>query len=164
MIQYPTAMKKIFFILALVVGVAAHADYLYWMVGTPNPSTVQNFIGQNVDLSTWDNVKLIVDGTAIQSYTKDQIKSFTDIDAYAVNSIGTGYSSIMIELYQSDKYLAHSTDTMAVISQYIFSDNSMSATLGTGWTATAYAVPEPTSGLLFLVGGMLLGLKRRRQV
>ena len=31
-----------------------------------------------------------------------------------------------------------------------------------GQVAT-YNVPEPTSGLLFLVGGMLLGLKRRRQ-
>jgi hypothetical protein len=29
---------------------------------------------------------------------------------------------------------------------------------------STYAVPEPTSGLLFIIGGMLLGLKRKRQV
>jgi len=31
-------------------------------------------------------------------------------------------------------------------------------------TGATYNVPEPTSGLLFVIGGMLLGLKRKRQV
>jgi hypothetical protein len=53
------------------------------------------------------------------------------------------------------------------LADYIFGNNSMSpvaaAAFGKNWTAGTYSVPEPTSGLLFLVGGMLLGLKRRRQ-
>ena len=41
--------------------------------------------------------------------------------------------------------------------------SSAFAHVGFGGATTAYNVPEPSSGLLFLIGGMLLGLKRRRQ-
>ena len=34
----------------------------------------------------------------------------------------------------------------------------------TAFGGVAANVPEPTSGLLFVIGGMLLGLKRKRQV
>ena len=32
----------------------------------------------------------------------------------------------------------------------------------TTWTPTTYTVPEPTGGLLFIIGGALLALRRRR--
>ena len=34
----------------------------------------------------------------------------------------------------------------------------------TPWAPTAYTVPEPTGGLLFVVGGALLALRRRRRI
>lgn len=34
---------------------------------------------------------------------------------------------------------------------------------GFNWEATGYAVPEPTSGLLVLIGGALLALRRKRK-
>ena len=67
----------------------------------------------------------------------------------------------MLELI-GDKY-GKTTGLEANLGQYIFS-SPMSVLPATAFGQGAtYAVPEPTSGLLFLVGGMLLGLKRRRQ-
>jgi hypothetical protein len=67
----------------------------------------------------------------------------------------------MIELI-GDKY-GKTTGLEANLGQYIFSSPmSVPPAFAFGQGAT-YAVPEPTSGLLFVLGGMLLGLKRRRQ-
>lgn len=44
----------------------------------------------------------------------------------------------------------------------IFSSSSMAMNLATPLTSGAAHIPEPTSGLLMLVGGALLALRRRR--
>ncbi len=44
----------------------------------------------------------------------------------------------------------------------ISSDLHSMAAAAQAWTGGAYAAPEPTSGLLLLVGGALLALRRRR--
>ncbi len=162
-------MKKILFILAIVVGTVVHADYLYWMVN-PNPSTIKNYVGGDLNLSVWDNAKLYVGGspkeggTVVDTITKSEAGIYSSLDAYAVADIGNNVNtSFYVELYQASTCLAVSWvhDSLA---NYIFADNSMAANAGTGYTVTSFVVPEPTSGLLFLVGGMLLGLRRRRMV
>lgn len=58
--------------------------------------------------------------------------------------------------------LAHSeTGTVESLREFIdVADFEMHGTLE--WTGGSYSVPEPTSGILLLVGGALLALRRRR--
>jgi len=48
------------------------------------------------------------------------------------------------------------------IKSHIYSSSSMSMSLATPITTGTAHIPEPTSGLLMLVGGALLALRRRR--
>lgn len=45
-----------------------------------------------------------------------------------------------------------------------WSDRETPSQTGGPWAPTAYTVPEPTGGLLFVVGGALLALRRRRRI
>ena len=159
-------MKKIFLAVALFTGVAVHADYLYWMV-TDNPQAGTDITGAETKFN-WDKAVLTWDGAA--SGTMDLSSSdatlYKTLGTYAIADIGTGYTSFFVELYNGDTWLAKSAvGNASTLAQYITSGMSLNPVAGNaGWVATSYAVPEPTSGLLFLIGGMLLGLKRRRQV
>jgi len=171
-------MKKIFAILTLMVAFAVNADYLYWMVGTPDPASRPNFGGTDVTFTDWTYAKLVLSENASQdnSYsTENAIAVMTsgtaaflkEMDAYAYADIGNAgaYSgkTFLIELYASDEsYLGFASAAASNLSSYIFEMGGMSATVGAGWMATSFHVPEPTSGMLFLLGGMLLGLRRRR--
>ena len=173
-------MKKLLFILTVGIAVVANADYIYWMVDTP--ASVNDFSGTpsevtwgNAIISMQDSGDVTVSGYTpggsgyLDSLTYAQAQDFNAIDAYTYASIGSDYSGkyFLIELFSSDgSWLGSTSASASSVAQYIFGDNSMApmpaAAFGQGGTAT-YNVPEPTSGLLFLVGGMLLGLKRRRQ-
>jgi len=173
-------MKKLLFILTVGIAVVANADYIYWMVDTP--ASVQDFSGSTSPVA-WNNAILTIQdsnvtvsglssdaksGTGyLDSLTYMQAQGFNDIDAYTYASIGSDYSGkyFLIELFANDgSWVASRSASASSVAQYIFGDNSMApmpaAAFGQGGT---YAVPEPTSGLLFVLGGMLLGLKRRRQ-
>ena len=175
-------MKKIISILAVGLALLANADYIYWMVD--NPANGKDISGSPVDggfhwstavLSIQDDGRLVSGITAtsfegatatLSSTAAERLASY---DAYATANIGSDYSgkNFLIELFASDgTWMAGYSASAAnsAIAKYIFSDNSMSVMPAQGFGQGAtYAVPEPTSGLLFLIGGMLLGLKRRRQ-
>ncbi len=173
-------MKKLLFMLTVGIAVIANADYIYWMVDTP--ASVKDFSGSTSDVA-WNNAILTIQdsnvtvsglssgstsGTGyLDSLTYTEAQGFNDIDAYTYATIGDNYTGkyFLIELFANDgSWVASRSASAESLAQYIFSNNSMAplpaAAFGQGGT---YAVPEPTSGLLFLIGGMLLGLKRRRQ-
>ena len=164
-------MKKIITILAVGVALVANADYIYWMVDTPEATGID--INGNPASFAWTEAVLSVDGTTIGTLSSTDAAIYKDLGAYAYATISPGYSNastFMIELYSStvhdsSTWMARTSKSASALGAYIFGDNSMSvmpaSAFGIGAT---YAVPEPTSGLLFLIGGMLLGLKRRRQV
>ena len=168
-------MKKALFVLAAMAVFAVKADYLYWMV-TDNPGTHENYVGTPIDFSGWTDAKLFVDGssfdnpssTLVATMTSDDAARLRDNDLYAYANLGSGTynpnSTFMIELWQGGSYLGYASASADSLAQYIVTPETM-APVVSGWMpgASAYAVPEPTSGLLFLIGGMLLGLKRRRQ-
>lgn len=60
---------------------------------------------------------------------------------------------------------AASYDTLRNVTHNIteWSVNEMPTPTGGAWAPTAYTVPEPSGGLLMLVGGALLALRRRRK-
>jgi len=73
---------------------------------------------------------------------------------------GTGkdlYDAIGVYFYDDGKNVAYNVMDNNSSEWFHFTyDNRQ-----TGWTAVT-SVPEPTSGLLMLMGGMLLGLRRKR--
>ena len=156
-----TTMKKIIFLLAFASVLAVKADVIYWMVDS-NPINVNDWDGTPVS-STWTAANLYYNDSLIGSLDSDTWRDFYDNDAYAYSEFvsNNGSGTFMLELI-GDKY-GKTTGLEANLGQYIFS-SPMSVLPATAFGQGAtYAVPEPTSGLLFLVGGMLLGLKRRRQ-
>jgi hypothetical protein len=158
-------MKKLLFIFALATAMSVQADYLYWMVGSDIPDG-KNFIGQTVKFSSWTDAKLFYNGNLLNggSLTRDTANTLADINAYAYTDIGdyNNRGTFMIELYNSGSYLGFASAEASALRDYVFASSGMSTNVGKGWVPPSFAVPEPTSGLLFLLGGVLLGLKRRR--
>ena len=154
-------MRKLIFILAIGTDNVATADYLYWMVNTEGmDAKYQGF--------TTVVLKSTTTSEGLQSRTLDYATAADYYDnGYYYTYSGTldNSASYFVELYNGDTWLAESgklTYTQLFDNGSIFKGglqpaNMMPANFG------SYNVPEPTSGLLFLIGGMLLGLKRRRQ-
>ena len=159
-------MKKLSLILALIIGAGlAHGDVLYWMVGEDyvNDAKAQGdstaatlyYVYNGGTAQVLDSVT----GAAVADYYPGSFD--TALGDYA----GDGYS-YFVELWNGSRTQEMDYAT-AKSNGYILSPGMSTATpsgmAGFGGGATPYNVPEPTSGLLFLIGGMLLGLKRRRQ-
>ena len=128
-----------------------------------NPIDVVDWDGTTKVSSDWTAANLYYNDELIGSLTSDAWKTFKEDDAYAYSSFtsNNGSGTFMLELI-GDKY-GKISGLEANLGQYIFS-SPMSVLPATAFGQGAtFVVPEPTSGLLFLVGGMLLGLKRRRQ-
>jgi hypothetical protein len=157
-------MKKILLTIVLLAVGAVHADYLFWMVGD-NPQSGTDISGNPTSFA-WTDAKLVWDGGSMD-LTADDAALHKSLDSYAIADVGSEYSSqsFYIELWNGDKWLAKSPAALgSSLAQFISGSNSLNPVAGTGWAPTSYSVPEPTSGLLFVIGGMLLGLKRKRQV
>ena len=159
-------MKKILLIAAMLGFGVAQADYIYWMVGdnaTDASTAGQGQVTSSGETFTFDTAKLFVEGnaTAIDSVDWETISAFgynmVDISSYASTA------SFYVELYLSDTAVAKSAATSSIVR---IADRQMQPPSGSYITTISgfQAVPEPTSGLLFLVGGMLLGLRRKRRV
>ena len=166
-------MKKIFFLLAVATVLTVKADYLYWMVDTP--ATVTTRDGQTVDNYQWTSAILKQDGEQLATLSYSNAEWYKGKNSYAYADIGSSGSSyndsttFIIELYNdaaSPTYVGNVSATAATLAQYIFKSDSMApiGSAGAFGVGATFAVPEPTSGLLFIIGGMLLGLKRRREV
>ena len=167
-------MKKVIIAaLAIAAFSAAYADVIYWMVsdeayedpGNDNPSANPYAWVVATDGNDVISFKDIDGRSAGQVATAYEYSNYfsTDLGAYS----GTGWS-YYVELWNGMQSASDSWDNL-VHNGYISrpGDIGMPTTLAGGAfgqvPGTSYNVPEPTSGLLFLVGGMLLGLKRRRQ-
>ena len=172
-------MKKLIFALAVGLSLIARADYIYWMVDNP----ASGYTWENAVLTVQDDNRLyanenytaasaaVTDSTIGGTLSQSAASAIAELgEGYAYSSIGSDYSGkyILIELFNSQgEWMAGYSAAASSLSSYIFGDNSMSTMPATGFGQQAgatYNVPEPTSGLLFVIGGMLLGLKRKRQV
>ena len=157
-------MKKILLTIVLLAVGAVHADYLFWMVGN-NPQSGTDISGNPTSFE-WTNAKLVWDGGSMDLSAADA-ELYKSIDSYAIADVGSDYSSksFYIELWNGNQWRAKSSAALgSSLAQFITGSNTLNPVAGTGWAPASYSVPEPTSGLLFVIGGMLLGLKRKRQV
>lgn len=156
-------MKKVLTCMALLCGLVANADYIYWMVDTDQSSNAANYIFNTIRLRDADSVYATYTPVSYEG-----LASFNADAGYFTTSISSGLSesttSFYVELYNGSSWVAESnpisySDLLAAGS--IFKGGLTPASISPA-AFGAYHVPEPTSGLLFLLGGVLLGLKRRR--
>ena len=163
--------KALITALAIVAFSATYADVIYWMVSNEAYEDSRN-VNESADPYAWicATTSDTDNGIHIEGKSAAQVAGDYWGDSYFTTELGsyTGSAySYYIELWNGTKTTPQSYDSL--VNTYIASSGSIAtpSTLSNGAfghvTGTSYNVPEPTSGLLFLVGGMLLGLKRRRQ-
>ena len=169
-------MKKIILtVLVMATAIAVRADYLYWMVAD-NQFDESSEDVEKYGYTAFAYLKATDKGDNLDSNavvidhrTISEVKDAADYGDQFQAIVNTPYNSktysFFIELANGLRTEATSWD---YLSQYVYSGGlNVPDTLsqsGFGQpSGTSYNVPEPTSGLLFLIGGMLLGLKRRRQ-
>ena len=164
--------KSIIAAAVFAVALVAQADVLYWMVsdavaGTADENGTADPFATLYAVSTSDSRKTKLDSRSeAQVYTAYDLGSafqYSGIENYS-----SGYS-FLIEILSGDySGKSFSVDNYSALQNYIVGSgisvpSASFDAAGFGGGTSTYNVPEPTSGLLFLVGGMLLGLKRRRQ-
>ena len=170
-------MKKLTLVALSFAAIAAvKADVLYWMVSDDvangNVSGVDAASSSSANPYAWI---VATDGISTYSLDGQSASAVAEASGWGENFaadlgtyIGSSYS-YYVELYNGYRTTAQDYDTL-VSNGYIERPGSIAApTVFTGNAygqsqGTSYNVPEPTSGLLFVIGGMLLGLKRKRQV
>ena len=165
-------MKKILSVLLVLGAITATAEdsYLYWMVGDDTPA---DYAYAKVNATTTDGTSYLTLYDATGGYIGDSVSAgiigvHQDLDfgLYAGLASSAAYSSFVIELYNdSDVFIGQSIETLssAAMAQYVTTANGI-GTPPAMWAPTGgYAIPEPNSGLLMLIGCAVLGLRRRRQ-
>jgi len=165
-------MKRLFSVLAIFWATAAVAEdsWLYWMLGdtsgqTYNKVTVRGFADGD---STGDQLLLYYDsatplstGDYVDGSNLNAMKSF-GVGLYAKLATSPTYSSFIIELWNDSSFVAQSeTLSAAMAAAHIETGNSLAQMAA--WAPVSYAIPEPNSAMLLLVGCAALALRRRRQ-
>ena len=170
---------------------AASDNYLYFQI--VDSPTIINLLGTevNYDAYSWNgynvNAARVVsidggaetplsfsynDGGALVDTGATMVQMGVDMPLYAALPDDLSSLSFAIEL---GHYNDGTWTTLATSGSYGYSDlQSLGYTYTpsggdlalvnlTAWAPTSYAVPEPSSGLLMLLGASLLALKRRRR-
>jgi len=162
----------------------ASASELWWTINDTDGTISVD--GKDV---TWDSAKLCANkigynyiddtGTSFASVTLSQLQDI-GMASTALGDYGSGYS-FFIELYNGKEVVGRSYVTkgpvgtaLGAVSYNTLSangnvfDNAFDTPATTPYSfesfTTANVVPEPTSGLLVLIGALALGLKRKREI
>lgn len=180
-------MKK-FLIFALAMSsYAASASVLLWLVDSSAESTVGTWTdakvgylasenhdsgplkyikigGQAIDSSSWDYQLSSGD---IAGIVEDDHFALADLSGITAGNPNSQY--YFIELYNNGNLVGYTAKGVigSALSDYIkeWSDLSNMTQSMTGWGGAPFtAVPEPTSGMLMLLGMALLGLRRKKAV
>ena len=166
-------MKKLLLFATLLGGVfCLRADVIYWMVSNDYAQTADSS-SDEVFASLYVKNGDTVINPALATATGAKVADAYNYGDYFTQDLGSYAGSAYSYYVELSNGLKTDPITYndAVQNGYISVSSSMNpptslagGAFGQSATTGIYNVPEPTSGLLFIVGGMLLGLKRRRQV
>lgn len=160
-------MKTTLAIFGVLFALSAKADYIYWMIDTESAGAYNYTAAvlRNSDSSI--SASINTSSAELGDYAgtlNERIAYYqADVGGFYSSVPGSVYSgqSFFVELFNGNQWLAQS-QLVTLTPANIYS-GSVSTPASAPARFGSYNVPEPTSGLLFLIGGMLLGLKRRRQ-
>jgi len=166
--------KSIVAALVFSAAFAVSADVLYWMVGDSIADTAKQGDSNNFAALYVSGGGVDPDPTALMTVTGGQVYNMYDPEggttafSYSgIDAFSSGDYKFYVEILADGDYKGSQTPKMSYtdLASYILAGTGQpTSTMLAGFGSNAtYNVPEPTSGLLFLIGGMLLGLKRRRQ-
>lgn len=172
-------MKKIIIIfLAFGASIVANADYLYWQVTDSSVSSTQGgTISGYTVASLWavkNGVYTQLESSYISGFGPDGFEttsatyvSVPSANEYSVDlsSLGdlTGYSFFVeLKTAADGTQLGYSNFiTGDEVETYVASGSLSEIPSVTVWHGDTYSAPEPTSGLLMLLGAACLGLRRK---
>lgn len=178
-------MKKLLLLLCMFGASASFADesYLYWMVGMDD--VAKDIVYNSVKFMAYDQSGV---GTALtvglnsqgqwaalsatgNEYSKSDLAATEASGSGFYASLGqyaaTGYTYV-IELWNDSKFVAQGYDPLSYsdASQYLAMTSAGTGLqqLADAWKPSSYAVPEPNSALLMVLGCAALALRRRKMV
>jgi len=164
-------MKSLkYFVMAALMATAMplYADMLYWMVDNPEDTWnggLVNFAYATISAQDAnDNATLLSpysDGVKLDGATKVAASGNTVEALYSGDFISSNVKSFLVELYdENDQRVAWQTYLAEEALSSIW--HEAQSMTGSKPLSVTEVVPEPTSGLLLLIGGALLALRRGR--
>ena len=181
-------MKKIMFMLALFAAVAVQAASISWGVGNNAFSLASgsSYSSKNgvmvylIDAAYSDSIVEAIAAGSFSSSTEGVLasKATTNTKGYiAVNEVTSSaltagqsydFAALIVDTVNGQPYynitasMNKSAYTAGVDEVNTLSFSATAFNSGTGWTEAA-GTPEPTSGLLLLLGGAMLALRRKQK-
>ena len=156
---------------AIILASTSWAEVLYWQVGDTPGIDPEDWSYATIFQTTG---KTVGGGTALANLTGDspnptKIDSDTALQSPVAAILSSGYTTanFYIELYSSQSSNQPVGWSQQVVSyaelQSFITTQGMSVKSPDGRAAYRFtAVPEPTSGLMLLLGAAMLGLRRKR--